>query len=244
MFDELLYDQKPSLEQFGLEEINVLYAHNFFVAPQHGDMTLPTNAKLAAAVDKSREAGLVTVLDIEHWPLKGDTEETMLHSVQNYLYVMQYMQAQLDNLCVGYYGVVPVRDFSRAKLPVSDPVYQEWVVDNDRVQPVADIVDAAFPSLYTITTSQADWLSRADAHVREARRLTGGPVYPFIWPNYHPQGGVFPEGTEIEPDFWRAQLDFCGEYADGFVLWGGNGQTWNEDATWWQITKQWISDNL
>jgi hypothetical protein len=91
--------------------------------------------------------------------------------------------------------------------------------DNNRAASLARGVDMVFPSLYTFYPDQAGWLSFAAAQVCEARRLSSGPVYVFLWPEYHP--GSSSGGEAISPDYWRFQLETARRLADGIVIWGG-----------------------
>jgi len=245
VFEAFKYEGKPEFGELCVEPINVLYAWNFIRGPKHGDMTLPSTKALKRSIGRAREAGLVTVIDIEHWPLKGTTDAKALHSVQNYLFTLEQVKNALPDLTLGYYGVVPVRDFNRSRLSRENPLYRTWVEANNRVEPIAELVDATFPSLYTITPDTEDWQARAEAHISEARRLTGGkPVYPFIWPNYHPQGGKYPVGKEVDPDYWKIQLDFLRRHADGIVLWGGKNQKWEANMPWWQATVEFLETSF
>ncbi len=245
IFNALKYKNAPDLTEYCIEPINVMYAWRFFPrGNKHGDYTLPTPQKMESALRIIKEKNILTVVDIEHWPLKSTTVQEKERSVDNYRHVISSIKAQLPNINVGYYGVVPTIDFNRAKRPESSRLYLDWVDDNSRLLPVANLVDASFPSLYTINPSLDQWISRGAAHIREANRLLPGkPVYPFIWPYYHPQGGKYTEGHFVEPEYWKSQLEMLRDNADGIVLWGGNKLVFNFDMDWWKITRKFISDN-
>lgn len=245
IFNGLVYDSVPDLSNYCIEPINIMYTWNFFPrGGRHGDYSLPKGEVLERAIRRAESLGVVTVIDIEHWPLKGADKERKRQSVMNYVEVLAEMKQRSPDLMIGYYGVVPVIDFSRAKLPGTRQ-HREWVSDNTNVQPIADIVDATFPSLYTINPNQADWRARAVSHISESQRLAPGKkVFPFIWPNYHEQGGRYPLGTEVEQGYWRMQLEFLRSNADGVVLWGGNKQEFDEEMIWWKETVNFIEENF
>ena len=243
IFNALLYSNLPDMGGLCIEKIYVSYAWNYFPrGTKYGDLKMPSKNDIDTAISTARRENTVTVIDIEHWPLKNSSFTTVKQSVTNYLTVLEAMTTALPDITIGYYGVVPITDFKRARLAKDTWQYQEWVAENNRVQRVADLVGATFPSLYTIDPKQDRWRARARAQIAEARRLSPGkPVYPFIWPNYHEQGGKYPVGTEVEAGYWRMQLEYLRQHANGIVLWGGNRQTFNDHMAWWRETVAFIN---
>jgi hypothetical protein len=141
---------------------------------------------------------------------------------------------------IGYYGVAPIRDYWRATaLPDSQP-YRAWQSENDQLQPLADAVDVLFPSIYTFYDDQDGWTRYAIANLSEARRLARGkPVYAFLWPQFHESNKTL-GGKLIPGKFWASQLQTVAQYADGVVIWGGWKVMWDEQADWWQATRQFL----
>lgn len=245
IFNALLYEQLQDLKKYCIEPINVMYAWEFFPrGPKRNDFTMPGRITMEKAIQKIKTKNQVTVIDIEHWPLAKVSNSVYSKSINNYLATMGELKNSLPGIPIGYYGVAPVTDFSRAK-SIGSRGYRDWVNENSRMMNVAKLVDAFFPSLYTINSDQGSWLARAKASIDEAYRLGGGkPVYPFIWPNFHEQGGKYPPGTEVPADYWRTQLDFLRNNADGFVLWGGYKQKFNSEMTWWKELMSFIEDSF
>ena len=246
IFNALLYDDLLELNRYCIEDINVMYAWNFIPRRyKNGDMEFPLKKHVDKAIKKIRSKKQVTVIDLEHWPLKNSTDEVINLSVSNYYNVMSDLKDALPDIVIGYYGVIPIKDFSRAKMSEKNHRYQEWVKESSRLKDVGYIVDAAFPSLYTIDNNRNSWKTRGISQIKEARKIIKDkPVYPFIWPNYHEQGGRYPTGTEVEPDYWKLQLNILRTHADGMVLWGGNRQKFNQDMKWWKITVDFIEQNF
>ena len=61
------------------------------------------------------------VIDIEHWPLKGDSSEVQ-NSLSKYMTVLQWFKEAAPGVAVGYYGAPPLRDYWRAITgPTSSP---------------------------------------------------------------------------------------------------------------------------
>jgi hypothetical protein len=141
---------------------------------------------------------------------------------------------------IGYYGVPPIRDYWRALDPPNSQPYRAWQSANDQLQPLANAVDALFPSLYTFYDDQDGWTQYAIANLSEARRLARGkPVYAFIWPQFHNSNPVL--GLKLIPgEFWALQLQTIAQHADGVVIWGGWQVLWDENAEWWQATRQFL----
>ena len=245
IYDALLYSEKPDLELAGFSPVNMLYAWNFVREAGPGNFKKPTAERLDRVVSKLARNRL-SVIDIEHWPLSRSVSSVdVKKSIDNYTYVISELSARSPETVFGFYGVVPVRDFARAKSWRFTGGYREWQRDNSRVKPIADLVGATLPSLYTITSSVNDWKRRAQAQIDEARRLAPDvPVYPFLWPDYHPQGGRYPKDLALSGSYWRKQLEFLSSRADGVVIWGGKDQVWSESDAWWKETKDFIATNF
>jgi len=64
-------------------------------------------------------------------------------------------------------------------------------------------------------------------------------VYVFLWPEYH-IGNIWLRGKNIPGRFWRHELEFCRERADGIVIWGGWQKQWDADAPWWKETQDFL----
>jgi len=245
VFDALLYQGKPGLESHCMERLNIIYGGVYWPqGAKRGDFTLPPIAKV---IESAAKAGLQegpSALDIEHWPVGGESS-LVDASLDNYLTVLRWFKATQPAEIVGYYGVVPTRDYWRA---VKEPSthggqagYEAWQAENDRLRPLADAVDVLFPSIYTFYPDREGWKLYAAAQIAESRRLASGkPVYAFLWPQYHDSNRILGE-QYLPPDYWRMELEFLREHADGVVIWGGWQQQWDEDAPWWVETKAFLS---
>ena len=115
-----------------------------------------------------------------------------------------------------------------------DASYEDWIKGNERLNELADHVDAVFPSLYTFYNNPAGWEKYAIENLKEARK-SGKPVYAFLWPTYHNSSAEL-NGTHIDGLFWRKQLDICKQYVDGVVIWGGWQVKWDPQFEWWKET--------
>ena len=250
MFESIRYRNKPDLFTYCVKPIKIWYDRTFWPegAPNKRlkDLNLPQRGLVEDAAVDSDSFGAVTVLDIEHWPTKDSTLAQA--AVDNYITVLDWFRkAASETQIVGYYSMVPIRDYWRAlEGPASDD-YQDWQKENDRLAPLAEAVDIVFPSIYTFYEDRNGWLAYAKAQIDESRRLAPDkPVYVFLWPEYHPSND-WRKGDPIEPDYWRVQLDFAREHADGAVIWTLSS-TKKVDFTdippWWNETARFIKESF
>ena len=180
-------------------------------------------------------------LDIEHWPLKG-SPDSVRDSLTKYMTVLDWFRTAAPGLSVGYYGVPPLRDYWRAIKETSSQERRSWMEENDQLRSLAGAVNVLFPSLYTFYPDQAGWKKYAIAQIEEARRYGNGkPVYVFLMPTYHDSNRIL-GGHYLPADYWLLELETAKEYADGIVIWGGWGAKWDDNAPWWNITKEFMKN--
>jgi len=229
---------QPDLRQFGLEPLKIWYEGAFF---DNKDRDADVNVSKVRSA--ARGAPLISCPDIERWADKN-TWQVSKTNIERYV-----------DFCIGYganlpspdhkfglYSILPVRNYFDAVGDKGPSGFAKWQRWNDEVKPIALHVDMLFPSLYTFSSvfegsasRGHDWERYASANIAEARRIAPGkPVYPFLWPWYHPSAN-----TPIEPSFWRTQLELCREQADGFVIWDDLTKTktdWGSLPPWWDET--------
>jgi hypothetical protein len=238
IFDATFYKQKPDLTRYGLRPVSMVIKAMMWATGSDG-ANLPDRdlvRKVAVQVSKSTR---IAVLDIEHWPLAGDPA-LVEESIRKYETLIQWFKEAAPAVKVGYYGVVPLRNYWDAIQPIDSPKYIAWQKSNDRMASIARLVDILFPSVYTFYEDQNGWSKYAVQQIREARRIGGDkPVYVFLWEEYHPSDRSL-AGTHLPPDYWRMELETAWKYADGVVIWGGWSETWDEAAPWWLETKSFL----
>ena len=245
VFDSTLYADKPDLSAFGIHPITIAYAGRFGNEWMRNATQLPDKASVQEVARRIDSKFRHVVIDIEHWPLKGESS-VVQEGVSKYITVLQWFKEAAPGVAVGYYGAPPLRDYWRAIRPPTSKEWKSYSDDNDRLQPLARAVDILFPSLYTFYTDQGGWVRYAYGNIAEARRQANGkPVYVFLWPQYHESNRKL-AGTYLPPDYWRLELETAKQYADGIILWGGWGSNnrparWDENASWWQVTKEFMT---
>lgn len=173
-------------------------------------------------------------LDIENWPLSSVDPSIREASIDKMTRVAGFVRRMRPEMKFGFYGAPPIRVY----WPIlrRDASYQQWLVIDRALRPLAQAVDYIFPSLYTFYDDPQGWTRFAAAQIEQARRY-GKPVFPFLWYQYH-DSNRFLKGRDIALAAWEQELQFCRERADGLVLWGGAGQDWNENAPWWRATRR------
>src|SRR5699024_8470088 len=131
---------------------------------------------------------------------------------------------------------------------------KRWERIQDRMKPVAKLVDVSLPSLYTWGTDIEAWKKTAEIVVNKARAMNPGkPVYAFIWPQYY--GSVHGHNRNrkalqfIDAKTWRAELETLYQIADGVIIWsstkGANGNIlkFSTDMPWYVTTLDFMASH-
>jgi hypothetical protein len=234
VYDALLYLGKPDLEAFGLKPIRVVYESELWMPKEN--TRFADRHRVAAVARRIRDGSLVCI-DIEVWPLTGK-DEVVRESIEKFKSVANWLRQGTKNATIGYYGILPMRDYWRAISGKSTYVHRQWIHENKAVEGIAETIDVVFPSLYTFYPDQKEWEKYAIENIKAAR-MYGKPVYAFLWPMYHDSTNR--KGQYISQEYWRFQLEVCRKYADGVVIWGGWKERWDDNAPWWIETKRFLS---
>ncbi len=239
VFDGTLYQGKPGSEQLGMKPITVLYQASMWPVKSDDPQTVPSADVVRALALTANQSTGMAVVDIEQWQLTGDPATTA-QSIGKYQQTLQMFQQAAPSLQVGYYSVAPIRDYWSPIDGTQSPNYLDWQKQNNTVAPIAQQANALFPSAYTFYTDQVGWKTYAIAQIAEARRIgPGKPVYLFLWPQY--DNGQAQGGDYLSDDYWKMELETAKKYADGVVIWGGWKQTWDNNASWWLDTQQFMT---
>lgn len=239
VFDGTMYRNKPDLSKYQIQPANIIYSGRFW-----NDKTrmgeVPSEHTVRRLAREAAERGDMTVIDIEHWLLNRSDAEVQ-ESLLKYTTVAKWFRQEAPGTRIGYFGMFPLPDYDRARGALGYWRYRAWQQDNDRLKPLANVVDVIFPEAYTLQYDPAEWVKYATALITDARRY-GKPVYVFLWPQYSEKNKLLAH-QYLPTDFWQLQLDTAKRHADGVVIWGGwdgkNQQAaeWDETAPWWQVTK-------
>lgn len=231
VFDATTFRDKPDLSIYGIEPVNIVYEGSVFM-PDKPSNSLPSDGSIKRVATAAKASQGISIIDVELWQWLPNITE---------LYVKLTQQLKIANpeLKMGYYSIVPKRDYWRAKEGPSSEKYKMWQLENDQLQDIADCVDYLIPSLYTFYDYQPGWVAYAEANIAEARRLARGkPVYVFLWFQYHESNPEL-KLKPIPADYWKLQLETVRRLADGIVLWGG--VNWDPNAPWWIETQKFLA---
>lgn len=253
IFDVSVYRDKPEVLREMTEEASVVYAGELFPGLSGAERNADTIA--SEAVVREIAADLpeyeLVVIDIEFYPVQmRHSDKEVAAAVDKLLTILEWMRSERPELKMSFYGVVPSRSWPAA-YPAHGPgseYYAKWAAHNDRLQALADASDFLAPSLYTLYSKDLQdrpayvfWENYIRRNIAEARRLAKGkPVYPFMWPQYHPSNSEGLAGQYLSGKDWRFQLDLVNEIADGIMLWGGPTPFAAEQ--WWEATRSFIND--
>ena len=230
VFDSLFYAGKPDLAALGM--LPARGTGGLWRNGQPRDEVDTIGVQRAVACCRDFEG--VYFLDVEHWPISGQPEEVIEANIAKFIQMAGVVRNAQPDLKFGYYAVMPDSVYWPIVSPMGNQL-DEWRASNRRTQAIANHVDVIFPSLYTHYMDPDGWELFARETLKEAKRY-GKPVYAFLWPEFHDNNKLL-GGRNVPPEFWRRQLEFCREHADGIVIWGGWQKRWDENAGWWRETK-------
>jgi hypothetical protein len=233
VFDGLLNPDKPDLRKLGMPELRG--TANIWRSGISHDVL---DARGVESVVKFMKTfGDSFYLDVENWPVYNAPPEVVEASIAKLIRVAEITRATAPNHRFGFYGLLPQHVHWAFILKKQDEI-AAWQRSNELAAPLASHVDFVLPSLYTFYDDPEGWRISAREILVAARRY-GRPVYPFLWPEYQDSNEQL-AGKPVPRDYWRMELEFVRQYADGVVLWGGYQKKWNENAPWWLETKDFL----
>lgn len=237
VFQAMFYGNMPDWGLYGIEPAYVI------------DRGIWNDEKNSRDANQAKIRAVVAALPADGGPIIINIENLDLHrrnkaitaNVRELALIGSWFKTAAGKRPVGYYGLAPLADYWRA-IDIPAGGVRDWQRDNDRAAPINAKLDYIFPSLYTHYRDEAGWVRQAKAMVCEARRISGKPVYAFIWPEFHPS--TVDAGREVPGEYWRLQLQTLHDVADGVVIWGGydiqrdRQRPWDDDSAWWRVTRE------
>jgi hypothetical protein len=246
LFDATAYTGKDEANAALAQSLSIIYPQELW--GRSSQAVLPSAEAVEAAVRKRVGKYHWIVFDIESWPLEGDSL-TIAESIRKFKAVLSVARQVAPRARIGIYGEIPRTDYAASTSDPKSNLFIAWQRRNNSLKELIGEVDALFPSLYTQFDRPVEWARHATQEVREARRIgEGKPVYPFIWPEYHPSSKLF--GHEIDGEYWATQLSTLCLTADGAVIWGGwdlkinKARAWNPEMPWWKATLTFLGTGL
>jgi len=231
IFDATLYANKPDL---GIPRMHQLDHTTLWDDWRREREGLPTRfGRIFQSEGGTVPDGDAVFLDIEHWPDPAGAR---------HIATLREWSRHYPARRVGFYGVVPERDYWASIEPPQSRKYRAWQKRIELRESLAREAGIVHPSLYTMYTDTSRWAEYATAHIREAKRL-GVLVYPFIWPQFHPSSEQ--PWAFMPAETFRDQLALVLSLADGVVIWGGWGTDgrleWDDAAPWVSVLREFIT---
>jgi hypothetical protein len=230
IFDGLLYATMPDLRALGMPKLRDAGSIWGPKVP-HTDVD---PAGIAAAVRVVERLTNTYYFDLEEWTVSNAPLAVINANIDKLARVAQIARQTAPQAKFGFYDQAPRGDYWPIVLNRTSDL-EQWHAINKRSASIAANVDYVLPSLYTFYDDVPGWKKSSGAVLEEARQY-GKPVYPFLWPRFHNSNTTL-KMAFVPRDFWRQQLEFCRDHADGLVLWGGYKETWDENAPWWEETR-------
>jgi hypothetical protein len=237
VFDAMFHTGKPDLRPSGVYPVRV-FDRDFWTDDAAHYAADPKKAR--ALIRSLPKDGAPVVLDIENFDLVSD-RLVIQASTDMLVRIGQVFRSAAPGRKIGFYGMLPV--FAYWPVNGADPAagIATWRGQNDAMRALEPKVDLLFPELYTYYEDREGWVRHARALICEARRISGKPVYAFIWPDY--AGGSAFQNTPVQADYWALQLDTLYDISDGIVIWDGwdfpknRKKPWDANAAWWKVTQ-------
>lgn len=244
----------PDFELLGMQRLTLLTQWAFF--RKQGDERIVNEIDMQTARNAADNASWWAgqedrpiVFDVETLPVTSNDEPLRDHIHDQLIDLVNlYRNHPLHHYkALGFYANLPRRDFQRAMGNQGPSGIEQWHKENrnylfnlndttlERQQGVASYVDRVYPSLYYWYPDRlSDFEPYADANLHEAA-IYKKPIIPFLCPNVQQAGFPF-----WDAGVWGRMLQFVKDHTltNGLVIFViGTGQ-WDENASWWQETKE------
>lgn len=153
--------------------------------------------------------------------------------IDKWIELINIAKSNTINCKIGTYATLPIRDYWTPVNNITSKM-TDWKLANDMLIPLGNVIDVAFPSIYTFYTNQKGWITYATQNIIEAKKY-GKPVFPFLMPIFHTS--AMPPDTIIPDDYISIQIQKCINDADGLVMWSGREEFKNH-SNWYNILSE------
>lgn len=179
------------------------------------------------------------VVDHEDW--LQDTQANRLATADKFVTFFNGMKSRRPDVNFCFYAYAPKRDFFRARTLPGHADYLAWQAENDDMAAMAAVVDGFCPSIYHFYNVDVNGVDANlgvedyyRENIRETKRLrdtygdSSRPIFPYIWWKAHSHEGLLDDAA------WLPMIEIALAEADGFIVWGGFQEAWDDTAAWWQ----------
>ena len=231
VFDGTYFTNKPDLSSYGIQPLNLVYESTLFSADLSGD-AMPQTAAIQSVANACMTAQGITVLDVERWI-------GLPNAAGLYVQLASSLKAACPGLKLGYYSVVPERDYWRAITASTATHFSSGSRKTSNFSPLPTrSITCSLRCTHSTTIRQAGWRTPRRILPKPAGWLTENLCTPFSGLTTT-SPILYWEAHLSPPDFWRLELDTVRQLADGVVIWGGGGN-WDPNAPWWLVTQQFL----
>ncbi|MCQ8105926.1 hypothetical protein NP590_17595 [Methylomonas sp. SURF-2] len=248
MFIHTGYKHAPDFSKYGFSKSTIIYEQQIYGAKESRDAINKQNLNRISAIVLTESSEFV-ILDIEHWFKNWGRKSNRqkMEVINRYSNTLYELRATLPGHKFGYYGVVPA--WAHWDVIRSEKQLKKWESENVLRKSIIESVDVVYPNLYTYHDNPEEWKVWATLILSKAREIAKGrEIIPFIWPNYHQSSLKYKKGSrELPPSYWKMQMEFLKNNADGFVIWNGalgSKGNWNDSMPWWVETKDFVRNNF
>ncbi|MCK9606705.1 MAG: hypothetical protein M0R33_09700 [Methylomonas sp.] len=248
MFIHTGYKNTPDFSKYGFSKSTIIYEQQIYGPKETRDDISKQNLNKISAIVLTDNSGVV-ILDIEHWfknwGRKSNSQKKEV--INRYSNTLDELRMAHPGHKFGYFGVVPA--WAHRDIISSQKLLSKWFDENEFRKSLVESVDVLYPSLYTHDENPEEWKAKAILVLAKAKEIANGrKVIPFIWPNYSEMSVEHKYGNrELPVSYWRMQMEFLKDSADGFVIWNGalgSKGNWVESMPWWIETKDFVRDNF
>ncbi|NWH08688.1 MAG: hypothetical protein HXY22_08620 [Alphaproteobacteria bacterium] len=212
--------------------------------PEGAKTLAAPNPVLARRAGAKHQGAALVIINIEEWKTWKTDVATIRRSVDWLMLTAAAVKEGAGGAPVGYYSMVPAFNYWDAMAGEGTGRYRRWQENNDLLRPLAEAVDALFPTVYTHYREDYErWRRYALAQVSESRRIgPGKPIYPFVWDRYHEANFSLGNGF-IEPEFLAFQLEalFKAKETAGLVIWRPAKEKWLPDSNLVQALQMFLA---
>jgi hypothetical protein len=249
VYDGTLFNDKPrDLQDRGFHPIPIAYETSFEWPSGKRDMPSKESVqKLALQWFKGGHTQMQFDLESDgfwHGAWFAPDDATRQHTADKLVTIAGWVHEVVPEMKVGFYNFTPQQAAYATNIPAQTPRWRELNVRF--FQRVADVSGHMSPRLYTFfPDDEPFWMKDAEQVLQLAREMGQDKlVLPYVWFQTHGGGDAKLWFAPVPAEFFRRQLEkIHAEGADGVIIWGGYNETWNEDAEWWKVTKEFLATN-
>jgi hypothetical protein len=244
LFDSTSYLNKNINNSTFFIPLKIIYENQLIP----GGASAPIDTEYLTKLAKNLPASSMPyVLDVEAWRfpyvISAENDIIVNEYVQKYLLILNTLKAARPELKFGYWGIFPVMSMYGSTENLLDIEKERAEHLFQLTRSIVDAADFVAPAMYTYWDNPNLFTKIYTESFSMSYRYNK-PIMPYLWAEYGEQTPMI--GTYIPDNYWKYEVQFVKQYANGIAMWGGinfllptNDQnrirTWDENISWWQI---------